>query len=311
MARPRNKLLDYLTYVALRLFAMFVHMFSPAANYRTADLIGWLIYRLDRRHRRFAVEHLRRSFPAWSEETIHHVARESLKHLVFLGLEVLLTPRLITPLLWRRHVQLANLSEALRLLLEQRSGVILVTGHYGSFELVGYTMATLGFPSVTVARPLDNPFINEYVMGFRERTGQSILYKRGATATMEDVLAGCGTLSFIADQDAGRKGLFVDFFGRPASTYKSIALMAMQFGAPIVVGYGRRLDEAFHFEMGVQRIIHPHEWADKPDPLVWITQEYTSVLEQIVRDAPQQYLWVHRRWKHRPNGESPDPDGIA
>jgi len=63
--------------------------------------------------------------------------------------------------------------------------------------------------------------------------------------------------------------------------------------------------------MGVQRIIHPAEWADKPDPLTWITQEYTSTLEQIVRDAPEQYLWVHRRWKHRPNGELPGPDGVA
>jgi KDO2-lipid IV(A) lauroyltransferase len=311
MARLRNKVLDYLVYVALRLFAMFVHMFSPAANYRTAGLIGWLIYRFDRRHRHRTVEHLRRSFPDWSEAKIHHAARESLKHLVYLGLEVLLTPRLITPLRWRRHVRLANLAESLRLLLEGRTGVILVTGHYGSFELLGYTMATLGFPSVSVARPLDNPYVNEYVMGFRERTGQSILYKRGATATMEDVLAGCGTLSFIADQDAGRKGLFVDFFGRPASTYKSIGLMAMQFNAPIVVGYGKRLDKAFHFEMGVQRIIHPQEWADKADPLRWITQEYTSALEEIVRDAPEQYLWVHRRWKHRPDGEPPSEDGIA
>jgi KDO2-lipid IV(A) lauroyltransferase len=311
MARPRNNVVDYLTYVALRLFAMFVHMFSPAANYRTAAIIGRLIYRFDRRHRRIAIEHLRRSFPDWPEPRIRRVARDSMKHMVCLALDVLLTPRLITPLLWRRHVRLANLAEALRLRLEHKTGMIMVTGHYGSFELVGYTMATLGFPSVAVARPLDNPYLNEFVMGVRERTGQSILYKKGATASMEDILAARGTLSFIADQDAGRKGLFVNFFGRPASTYKSIGLMAMQFGVPIVVGYGRRLEEAFSFEMGVQRIIHPAEWADKPDPLTWITQEYTSTLEQIVRDAPEQYLWVHRRWKHRPNGELPGPDGVA
>ncbi|MCJ7544596.1 MAG: lysophospholipid acyltransferase family protein [Phycisphaerae bacterium] len=311
MALPRNKVLDYLVYIAMRLFAMFVHMFPPAASYRTAGWMGSLVYHVDRRHRRRSIEHVRRSFPDWSEQEVRRVAQESLKHLVYLGLEVLLTPRLITPLRWHRYVRLANLSEALRILLERRTGVILVTGHYGNFELVGYTMATLGFPSVSVARPLDNSYINEFVLGVRQRTGQTILHKRGATASIEDVLAARGTLAFLADQDAGRKGLFVDFFGRPASTYKSIGLMAMQFGAPIVVGYGRRLDEAFHFELGVQRIIHPRDWRGKTDPLAWITREFTGELERIVRKAPEQYLWVHRRWKHRPNGEQPDEDGIA
>jgi len=311
MARARNKYVDWLVYVALRLFAMFVHMFSPAANYRTAALLGRLAWRFDPRHRRRAIEHLRRSFPDWPQDRIDQVGMESFRHLMCLGLEVLVTTRLMTPHTWRRHVRLANLAEAIRLVLERKSGLILVTGHFGSFEMVGYTMAMLGFPSVSVARPLDNPYVNDFVMGVRERTGQSILHKKGATAAMEDVLAAKGTLAFIGDQDAGRKGLFVDFFGRPASTYKSIGLMAMQFGVPIVVGYGRRLKQPFTFEIGVHRLICPREWAERPDPLRWITQEYTSALEEIVRAAPEQYLWVHRRWKHRPGGEPPGPDGVA
>jgi KDO2-lipid IV(A) lauroyltransferase len=118
-------------------------------------------------------------------------------------------------------------------------------------------------------------------------------------------------VAFVADQDAGRKGVFVDFFGRPASTYKSIALMAMQFSAPIVVGYGKRLGEDFRFELGVARVIEPHEWAGRDDPVRWITQEYTRALEETVRAAPEQYLWVHRRWKHRPKGEPQPEDGVA
>jgi KDO2-lipid IV(A) lauroyltransferase len=311
MARPRNNYADWLVFVALRVLAMFVHMFPPATNYRTAAWLGRMLWRLDARHRHRAQEHLRRSFPDWPAERVDRVGMESFQHLMYLGVEVLTTTRLMTPWTWRRAVRLANLGETIRLLLERRTGLILVTGHFGSFEMVGYTMATLGFPSVSVARPLDNPYVNDYVMGVRERTGQSILYKKGAAATMEDVLAAGGTLAFIADQDAGRKGLFVDFFGRPASTYKSIGLMAMKFGAPIVVGYGRRLAGPFTFEIGVQRIIYPHQWARQADPLRWITQEYTAALEEIVRTSPEQYLWVHRRWKHRPKGEQPGPDGVA
>jgi KDO2-lipid IV(A) lauroyltransferase len=311
MAKPRNNLLDYLAYLGIRLFAMFVHMFSWQANYRMARWIGNLLYRFDHRHRRRALEHLRRSFPDWNEEQYRRIARASLRNLVYLGLEVLFTTRLITPGRWRRHIRLTNMAQTIRMLIEKRTPLIMITGHFGNWEVLGYTMGTLGFPSVAVARPLDNPYANEYMLGVRERAGQVILDKKGVTRVVDEILKGNGTLCFIADQDAGRKGVFVDFFGRKASTYKSIALLAMQYHAPIGVGYGRRLDEQYHFELGIQRMILPEEWARKDDPLTWITQEYTTALEQVIRTAPEQYLWVHRRWKHRPKGEPEAVDGVA
>jgi Kdo2-lipid IVA lauroyltransferase/acyltransferase len=85
----------------------------------------------------------------------------------------------------------------------------------------------------------------------------------------------------------------------------------MQFECPVVIGYGKRLKERFGFEIGIHRIIRPADWADKDDPARWITQEYTTALEEVIRQAPEQYLWVHRRWKHRPKGQEPGPDGIA
>ncbi|MFB3890534.1 MAG: lysophospholipid acyltransferase family protein [Phycisphaerae bacterium] len=312
MARPRNNLKDFLAFVVVRLFVMFVHMFGWETNYRAAAWLGNLLYRFDRRHRNRAVEHIRLSFPDWPEDKVRRVAMASMRNLMYLGLEVLFTTRLICPGRWRKHVKLGNMmAETTRLLVERKSGVVMATPHFGNWEVVGYTMATLGFPVVAVARPLDNPYFNEYVMGVREKTGMSILYKKGATQSMDDVIASRGVIGFIPDQDAGRKGVFVDFFGRKASTYKSVALMAIRHNVPLMVGYGQRLDEEYHFEMGMQRIIYPHEWADKPDPLLWVTQEWTTAMEQIVRRAPEQYLWVHRRWKHRPNGEQPGPDGIA
>lgn len=311
MARPRNKLRDYLAYLGLRLFAMFVHMFDWRANYRTARLIGNLLYRFDKRHRDRAIRHLRLSFPEWQEEDYRRIAKASVRNMAYLGVEFLFTTRLITPSRWRRHITLTNMSEVVRLLVERKSGLIFLTGHFGNWEVVGYVMALLGLPTYSVARRMDNPHVDRYVYGVRENKGQIILDKKGATRTIPQILDGKGTVGFIADQDAGRKGVFVDFFGRPASTYKAIALLAIRHEVPIIVGYGRRLDEQYHFEIGNQRIIYPREWADKDDPVLWITQEYTAALEQVVRSAPEQYLWVHRRWKHRPKGEQPGPDGVA
>ncbi len=311
MAKPRNKYLDYLQYIGLRLFAMFVHMFDWQTNYRTAAFLGNLMYRIDARHRRIAIEHLRRSFPLWSEQKYQDVARASMRNLVYLGLEVLFTTRLITPARWRRHIELTNMAQTIRLLIGRKSGLIMLTGHFGNWEVLGYTMAALGFPSVSIARRLDNPYIDKYIFGIRQNAGQMIIDKKGASTTAPQALANHGAVGFIADQDAGKKGAFVDFFGRKASTYKSIALLAMEFDVPIIVGYGKRLAEHYRFELGVQRMILPQEWKDKDDPLMWITQEYTKALEDIIRSAPEQYLWVHRRWKHRPRGEQPARNGIA
>jgi KDO2-lipid IV(A) lauroyltransferase len=114
-----------------------------------------------------------------------------------------------------------------------------------------------------------------------------------------------GAVGFVADQNAGHKGIFVDFFGRKASTYKSIGLLAMQYEVPILIGYSRRIDGRFHFKMATQDIIWPADWKDQSDPLMYITQRYTKAIEDFVREDPSQYLWLHRRWKTRPKGEEP------
>jgi KDO2-lipid IV(A) lauroyltransferase len=311
MAKSRNIIVDYLAYLVLRTLTMFVHMYSWESNYRTARFLGDLLYKAVGRYRRRALAHLKLSFPDWSRGRCEQVAQASMRNFVYLGLEVLFTTRLITPGSWRRHITLENQGENLRLMLQRKCGLIFLTGHFGNWEVVGYTMAALGFPNTAVARPLDNPYINRYMLGVRQTNGMTIVDKEGATRSIDDLLDSKGAVCFIADQDAGRRGCFVDFFGRKASTYKSIALLAMRHNVPILVGYGRRLDEQYHFALGVHRAIHPDQWADKDDPMRWITQEYTTALEEIIRTAPEQYLWGHRRWKHRPPGEEPTPDGIA
>jgi KDO2-lipid IV(A) lauroyltransferase len=167
-------------------------------------------------------------------------------------------------------------------------------------------MATLGFETVSVARPLDNPYVNEYVLGVRERQGQKIIDKKGATVEVTEMLSRGGVVGFLADQNAGHKGLFVDFFGRKASTYKSIGLLAMQYEVPVVIGCARRIDGRFRFNCVCQDIIYPADWKEQDDPLRYITQRYTKAIEDFVSADPGQYVWVHRRWKSRPKGEAPE-----
>ena len=304
--KQRNDFVDWLVYVALRLVSMVLHSFPVAANLRTAKLIGSMMYHIDRRHRERALGNLRRSFPGMSERRRERLALRSHQDLVMLAVEVLFTTRLIRLDTWAKYIDLHNFREVVSLMLRKEQGLIMLTGHYGNWEILGYLLATLGFNTTSVARPLDNPYVNDWVLGVRERQGQRIIDKSGATSEVIDVLGRKGVVGFIADQNAGSKGIFVDFFGRKASTYKSIGLIAMQFEVPVVVGYARRDGTKFHFTVGVQDIIYPKDWQDQPDPLRYITQRYTTALEEVVRAEPGQYLWVHRRWKTRPKGEAPE-----
>jgi KDO2-lipid IV(A) lauroyltransferase len=257
-----------------------------------------------RRHRDRALDNLRAALgDRYDEPQLRRIARRSFEHFAQLYLvEAVMSPRLITEWSWARYVELHELGPALRELLDGR-GLIMLTGHFGNYELLGYTICRLGLPLTAVMRPVDNPLINRYLVAAREAGGLSLLYKKGVTAVAPEVIDRGGALCFIADQDAGRKGLFVDFFGRRASTYKSIGLLAMQKRVPIVVGYAVRVQRGFHYRLAVERIIQPEEWESQSDPLRWVTQTFSHALEAAIRRWPEQYLWVHRRWKHRPKDE--------
>jgi Kdo2-lipid IVA lauroyltransferase/acyltransferase len=306
MGKPRSDFLDRLVYLALRLVSMAAHSWPVELNLQIAKLIGGIMYAVDRKHRERALGNLKRSFPHMPARLRERVAKRSMQHMCMLAVEVLFTTRLIRVDTFAKYVELGNFSEVLKLLLRKDQGVIMLTGHYGNWEILGYVLATIGFPTVSVARPLDNPYVSEFVFGVRERTGQKIIAKKGATHEIVEVLDNHGVVGFIADQNAGSKGLFVDFFGRKASTYKSIALLAMQYEVPVVVGYARRVGERFHFQVACQDIIWPADWKNQDEPMRYITQRYTKAIENMVRQDPSQYLWVHRRWKSRPKGEAPE-----
>jgi KDO2-lipid IV(A) lauroyltransferase len=304
MAKPRNDLLDRAVYVGLRIVAMLLHCFPVNWNLQTARLLGDLMYAVDKKHRQRALANLRRSFPDMPETRRQEMARHSMRQLFMLFVEVLFTTRLVRVETWRNYVDIDNFRETLELLMAKNQGLIMLTGHYGNWEILGYVLATLGFESTAVARPLDNPYVSDFVYGVRERKGQKIVDKKGATTEVTAILERGGVVGFVADQNAGSKGMFVDFFGRKASTYKSIGLLAMQYQVPVVVGYARRLNDRFHFKVASQDVIWPADWKDEPDPLRYITQRYTKAIEEFVREDPGQYLWVHRRWKTRPKGEA-------
>ncbi|NLF30253.1 MAG: lysophospholipid acyltransferase family protein [Planctomycetes bacterium] len=306
MARSVNTAVDWLLYVLVRVAGVIVQMLPVRTAYALGRAAGSLAFALSPRHRRRALEHVAAAFPDWPADRVRRVARESMQSVVLLALEAIIMPRRLTPGRFADHLVFAGHEGMLRHLLTSPDGAILLTGHFGNWEVGGYALASLGFPAAAVARPLDNAFLDRYVRSIRQQKGLRIVDKRGAAAAVDAVLHAGGAVAFIADQDAGRRGVFVDFFGRPASTFRSIALLALRYEVPIFVTYARRLDDAFRFEIGVAATITPDQWAGRDDPVHWITQTYTRHIEQLVRTCPGQYFgWLHRRWKHQPKPSDP------
>jgi KDO2-lipid IV(A) lauroyltransferase len=297
-----QKLNWYFQYVALRVVEMLLQCFPIEDNLKAASLVGDLLYLLDRRHRERALGNLRASFPGAADEELRRIARKSCEHLIMVGAETLCLPRLMQ---FNRYLDYVDISTCLPQFHYISSGnpAILVTGHFGNWEMMGFSMAVMGFPPTAVARPLDNPYLNDHIMGLRQRTGMKILFKEGMTdEALADLRRG-RPLGLIADQDAGRRGFFVNFFGRKASAYKSIAYLAMEENIPIYVGGVYRVGPGFRYKIVMTDHIKPSEYPKNLDGALAITQRYTTGIEKAVLLAPEQYLWVHRRWKTRPPEE--------
>jgi KDO2-lipid IV(A) lauroyltransferase len=117
---------------------------------------------------------------------------------------------------------------------------------------------------------------------------------------MQAILDKGGVIATLADQDAGQRGLFVDFFHRPASTHKAIALLSLEHRVPIIVTGTPRVGKGLQYQVEVEDLILPEEYDGQPDAVRSMTQRFTSALERLIRRHPEQYFWLHRRWKHQP-----------
>ena len=298
--RRPNRVVNYLVYLLVRLIVGIAQAMSVEQSYAFARWLAAVLYRVDKRHRKIGIENLRHAFgDRYTEADRDRIVRGVYLHFCMMLMEILHIPRKLHPTTWRDRITLVGHEKVVDRLLKG-GPLIMLTGHFGNWEMAGYLFGVFGFPPNSVARTLDNPYLDRYIRMFRERTGQKLIPKKGGYDQMLDVLRTGGVLSFLADQDAGDRGMFVEFFGRPASTHKAIALMAIEHNAPVVVGFARRIGPGFRYEVGCTELFEPSEWTGSADDARVLTQRYTSALEVIIRRDPEQYLWLHRRWKHQP-----------
>lgn len=312
MNSPKASILKVLQrpiYVAARAGIAAVSIPSLRFSRETARQMGGLYARTCPRHMKRARANISAAFPDWDARRVEDVALKSHEHLFMFAAEFAYIPRLLTEDGWARHITPGLLGPGLRSLIKSGPAVF-ITGHCGNWEVLGYTVALLGFPMHAVYRPLDLPALNRWVRGTRSRRGLELVDKFGAVRRLPVLAASGAPLGLVADQNGGDRGVFVPFFNRLTSTYKSIGLLAMQIGARVVCGCARRRTiretgdpDALGYSLEVTDDFGPEDWATHPDPLFYLTARYRRAIEQMVRTAPEQYLWMHRIWRSRPRHE--------
>jgi len=270
----------------------------PLCERWARGLSGVLANRL--RIRRAVVrDNLRMAFPDMTPERQRETAQAMWEHLLLMVVEIAHANRVIHKTTWRKHLRIHGMEEIVRTLWLDRPKVIL-SGHYGNFELAAYLFGLFGLRIFSVARELDNPLLDRFVTKFRESRGQRILPKKGSAPDVAQVLDEHGAIGLLGDQAAGPRGCWVEFFGRPASVHKAIGVFSLSASAPVMVCSATRRHGLFDYDLRVEGIADPAAGGPETSDLTSLSQWYTSLLEGAVRREPAQYWWVHRRWRGKP-----------
>jgi KDO2-lipid IV(A) lauroyltransferase len=289
--------------LALLIIRLFAAMPRSVA-YRTAKRLAWLGFHVARRQRRAGLRNLEMAFPELSQTAREDILRGSFENLGRLLVEFTHLPELNKGNVCQFvvHDGLENYLEGLR----RGRGVIFMTAHFGAWELSSFAHAVYGYPLRFVVRPIDNPRVERLISMYRTRSGNVPIERRRAARDILKALRQNEAVGILFDQNTTRsEGVFAEFFGIPAATTPSLALFALRTGAAVVPGF-LIWDESLRKHR--LRLDPPVELIDTGNldhDVLENTKLFNKILEGYIRKYPDQWLWIHRRWKTRPEGEGP------
>jgi KDO2-lipid IV(A) lauroyltransferase len=208
----------------------------------------------------------------------------------------------LTPARIRARVGLEN-TAYLDDLRERGEGALLMTGHFGHWELLGAAVSAYGYPARYLVRTQSNPWADSLQNKIRARAGLGVIRADASARQLVRHVRDGGFVGVLPDANAGDNGIFVDFLGRPASTPRGLAYFAYKLKCPIIPAFLVRRDDGTHVARFHDPILPDPAW-DEEEAVLALTRAYTDVLADMVRAHPDHYFWIHRRWKTRPPDET-------
>jgi KDO2-lipid IV(A) lauroyltransferase len=287
--------LEHLLFKAIRCL---VRLLPRRTLLAAGEASGRMAFRVDRRHRKVALDNLGAAFPGMAPVEAHRIARDAF---AFFGryvfdlvscLPAFPTERMASfECQGLEHVAAAH---------AEGKGVLYFTGHFGGWELMAMAHGARDIPIGVIARRLDNPHLEAEILALRASTGNFVIEKRDGFRPMLKALREKKGIAILIDQNvSGDERVFVDFFGRPAATTPALALLHLKTGAPLLPGFAIPLPgDRYRFRFGPP--VEVPLTGDRREDVIRVTQACTRVLEDAVREHPSFWLWMHRRWKTPP-----------
>jgi len=302
---------SYFVYLICRTALLFFRLAPRAVSHPLLDLLADIVYLLDGYHRRIADANLRIAFPELGSAARRRIARGSFRNT---GRNLLEISRM--PLLRRESIESLveyDPENGLNNYLAAHSrgkGVLYLTGHFSAWELLPAAHSVYGHPLSFVTRPLDNRALESYLHRMRELPGNRVISKKNAARQTLQALKSGGDVGILMDQNTTlQEGVFADFFRLPAATSTSVARFALRTDAAVVPVFLTPMRNGRYRMKFLPHLDLVRTGNDDHDTEV-NTQRFNRVLEAIVRENPDSWLWGHKRWKNQPPG-NPDPYSLS
>lgn len=281
----------------LRTLGIMAYRLSPARRARLGVFAGDVLRLLSASRRRITLENLHRAFPDNTSKWLENTARASYRNLGTTLVELLTFPH-ITPSEARAMIDMRG-TEQIEEEVRKGRGVILVSGHFGNWELLAFAFPLYtNIPTSVIVAPQSNKYAEEYLHWYRSRTGNRMIQMDRAARAIVERLRNAEAIALLADQAAtADRDVFVPFFGTPAATYEAPAALTLKRNAPMFTAFAVRGTDG-RYTVEFRRI--PHE--DLPpnkEGIIELTRRHVAALEDAIREHPDLWAWQHRRWKHK------------
>ena len=275
----------------------------PVAR-KTAEVTVRILLAVLPKLRRIAQFNLRLAFPGWGDAQRDETIEGMNRYLAWQAVEFARFPQYN-----RQNIERIIEMEGHENFLEAErrgKGVLILTGHVGAWELSSFAHAVYGYPMHYMARPLDNARLDAFVNRYRRLAGNQPIYKNESARAALKALGNRGIVGILADQNTlPEEGAFVEFFGKAACTTTGLARLALHTGAAVVPGYAYWDVAARKYKLRFEPAVEVVESGNSERDIFENTQRFAKITEEIIRKFPDQWVWVHARWKTRPKGEPP------
>ncbi|HWP82565.1 MAG TPA: lysophospholipid acyltransferase family protein [Bacteroidota bacterium] len=285
-----------LEYLLFAFIAAFVRILPLQTARSIGAWVGEAVYSLTGFRKSITNENLQKAFPEKSAEEIQSLALRSFRSIGTTFFELFWTENLTAEEL-QKEVKFQN-PELVKTVQQKGKGVVLMTGHYGNWEWFAHSVnVSTGMPLHVIAKAQHNPYVDEWINRTRRHFGNVVIPMSASVRETLRVLSEGGVVGIVGDQSAAKESVWVEFFGRRVPTHQGPAVFSLKTGAPMLVGFTQRQPDGTYVAE-FRNVPMNDLTAYTPENVEELTRRHVKMMEEIIRSQPEQWMWMHRRWKH-------------